>query len=258
MAFYENQKAMKIVLYSFLILVAFSCKESDEDPVQQQDTVLNEYPDWYTLKAPVDRQIQGVWGNYDKTVLISTMFKLFRTTDQGKQWEQVLDQSVGIMGIVQYQDTLFTMTGLSYQTRNKVDQQVLTLANNFSVDDGKTWHQYKVGNAVLSGLPDFDSPNKFLINPVIAQNKESYRINKIFRDGPNVTTGAFETPGAIKSNGKRIDLPQLHQIQSLYLDDQLRLYIVGSDAVCGSEVSFKFCNSQAGRGVVYVSKNSNP
>ena len=51
---------------------------------------------------------------------------------------------------------------------------------------------------------------------------------------------------------------QLHQIQSLYLDDQLRLYIVGSDAVCGSEVSFKFCNSKAGRGVVYVSKNSNP
>jgi hypothetical protein len=248
---------MKVFLYCFFLVVALSCKKSEVDVVEQ-DTVLNEYPDWYTLKAPVDHQIEGVWGNYDKTILISTMFKLFRTTDQGKQWELVHEQSVGIMGIVQYQDTLFTMSGLSNQTKNDLYQQVLVQANNYSVDDGKTWQRYTARNPVLGDLPEFDSPDKFLINPIVAPNKVTYKINKAFRDGPNATTGVFETPGVIKSTGERIDLPQLHQIQSLSFDDRHRLYIVGSDAVCGSEELFKFCNSLGGRGVVYVSKKSMP
>jgi hypothetical protein len=47
----------------------------------------------------------------------------------------------------------------------------------------------------------------------------------------------------------------------LYLDDQQRLYLVGSDAVCGrghSGQAFSFCNSKGGRGVVYVSKKTLP
>ncbi|WP_234646892.1 hypothetical protein [Dyadobacter sp. CY356] len=234
-----------------------SCKTSGDD-VTKQDTVLDEYPDWYTLKAPVDHQIVGAWGNYNKTILISTMFKLFRSTDQGKKWEQVSEQSTGIMGIVQYRDTLFTMSGLSSQSKENKSQQILVQANNYSVDDGKTWQKYVARNPVLGGLPEFDSPDKFLINPVVAPNKVTYQINRAFRDGPNVTSGVFETPGVIKSTGETIDLPQLHQIQSLYFDDQQRLYIIGSDAVCGSGDSFKFCNSKEGRGVIYVSRKSMP
>lgn len=248
---------MKVSLCLFFLILALSCTKSGVDAVEQ-DTVLDEYPDWYALKAPIDHQIQGVWGNYDKTVLISTMSKVFRTTDQGKQWEQVLEQSVGIMGIVQYQDTLFTMSGISNQKKNDLYQQVLIHANNYSVDDGKTWQRYVARNPVLGNLPEFDSPDRFLINPIVASNQVIYQINKVFRDGPNATSGDYQTPGVIKSTGERIDLPQLHQIQSLYFDEQKRLYIAGSDAVCGSEQSFKFCNSQAGRGVVYVSKRSLP
>jgi hypothetical protein len=51
---------MKVFLYCFLVLVALCCKKSNVDVVGQ-DTVLDEYPDWYTLKAPVDRTI-SVWG----------------------------------------------------------------------------------------------------------------------------------------------------------------------------------------------------
>lgn len=134
-------------------------------------TVLDEYPDRYTLKAPVDHQTEGAWGNYNQTVLISTMFKMFRTTDQGKNWEQVHEQSSGIMGIVQYQDTLFTMGSLSNQTKNDFYQQVVIHADNYSVDDGKTWQRYVARNPILGELPDFDSPDRFLINPIVASNK---------------------------------------------------------------------------------------
>ena len=191
-------------------------------------------------------------------MLISTISKLFRSTDQGRHWQQVHEQSLGMIGIVQYQDTLFTMSGLANQTMQDLYQQVLTNADNYSVDDSKTWQKYIARNPVLGDMPEFDSPDKFLINPVIAPDKVTYQIYKAFLDGPNATSGAYETPGIIKSTGQRIDLPQLHQIQSLFFDDQQRLYIAGGDAVCGSSGSFKFCNSQGGRGVVYVSKKSFP
>ncbi|RYF51414.1 MAG: hypothetical protein EOO39_43240, partial [Cytophagaceae bacterium] len=86
----------------------------------------------------------------------------------------------------------------------------------------------------------------------------SYRINEVFLDGPTATTGQLETPGVITSAGRRIDLPQLHQLRSLYFDKQERLYIAGTDAVCGRGQNFAFCNSQNGRGVVYISKKPLP
>lgn len=44
-----------------------------------------------------------------------------------------------------------------------------------------------------------------------------------FETGQMLTFGTYERPGVIKSTGQRIDLPQLHQIQSLFFDDQQRL-----------------------------------
>ncbi|WP_157627217.1 hypothetical protein [Spirosoma luteum] len=211
---------------------------------------MAEYPDWYTLKAPVDKEIQGVWGNRDKTLLISTGSAIFRSTDQGNHWQQVHQQSVGMFGIVQYRDTLFTMNGL-------LNYRVLTTADNFSVDDGKSWQPYQRRGSLAFDYYPLMGYNGFPINPVTASNGVNYKINQVFLNGPTATTGIFETPGIITSDGRRIDLPQLHQLHSLYLDDQQRLYISGTDAVCSrghSGESFSFCNSQQGRGVVYISK----
>ncbi|MBE9464010.1 hypothetical protein ACFP1I_07565 [Dyadobacter subterraneus] len=250
---------MKIFLYCFLLIVTLSCNKPDSDVTDSsQDTVLDEYPDWYTLKSPDDHMILGVWGNYNKTVVISTGAKLFRTDDQGKHWKKVLQLTAILFGVVQYQDTLFAMNGLSNQTKQAVYQQVLTTADHYSVDDGKSWKRYSGSNHVLYDIPEFESADKFLINPVFTPDKDTYKINMVFKNGPDATTGGFTTPGVITSNGRRIDLPQLHQLQSLFLDDQQRLYIACSDAVCGSENSFKFCNSQGGRGVVYISKKPLP
>lgn len=249
---------MKNLIYCILIIIAVSCKKDDTEIAANPDTVLDEYPEWYTLKAPVDYQVMGVWGNYDKTILISTMSKLFRTTDHGRHWTQVHEQNSGMFSVIQYQDTLFTMSGLANQTKKDVYQQVLVHADNFSVDDGKTWRRYVARNPVLSDIPQFEAVDKrFLINPIISNSGMTYKINQVFLDGPKATTGTFETPGVITSKGALLNLPQLHQLQSLYLDDQQRLYIAATDAVCSRGHSggvFSFCNSTNGRGVVYVSK----
>jgi hypothetical protein len=248
--------AMKANFYCVLLMFIISCKGPENDV--KADTVLDEYPDWHVIKSPTDQTIFGVWGNYDKTILITTLLSIYRSSERGENWEQVHNQSLGMNGIAQFQDTLYTMNILANQTKKSDYQQVLVHADNYSVDDGKTWHRYVARNPILADLPEFDSPNKFLINPIIAPSKVSYQINRVYLDGPNATTGNFETPGVLKSTGEKIDLPQLHQIQSLSFDDQQRIYIAGSDAVCGSKESFKFCNSKGGRGVVYVSKDPQP
>lgn len=249
---------MRTLLYCSLLLLTLSCKRTPSDHVDPNpDTVLAEYPDWYTLKAPVDKDIQGVWGNRDKTLLISTRYLLFRSTDQGKNWQQVHQQSIAMFGVVQNGDTLFTMSGLASQTfiGSNESPQFLIKADNYSLNDGQTWQPYRGRNRLLTDMPDPGTVNKrLLVNPVVATTGDSYKINRVFLDGPTATTGISETPGVVTATGRRIDLPQLHQLQSLYLDEQQRLYIAGSDAVCGQE----FCNSKQGRGVVYISKHPLP
>jgi hypothetical protein len=244
---------MKTLLYCTLLTLAFSCTRSEPTVDLSPASPFPDYPDWYVIQSPVDRTIEGVWGDYDKTLLISTMFQLFRSTDQGKTWQSVHEQRLGMFSVVSYQDSLFTMSA-------RVGENAVADADNFSVDDGKTWQPYTGRNPILDLNPS-GTNQPFPINPVTASNGTSYRINRVFLDGPTATTGQSETPGVITGNGLRIDLPQLHQLQSLYLDTKQRLYITATDAVCGGGQSgkpFSFCNSKGGRGVVYISKNSLP
>jgi hypothetical protein len=241
---------MKPIAYCLLILAMLACNHSDTAVVSPgNDTVLSEYTDWYVLKAPIDREIESVWGDIDKTLLISTTFTIYRSTDRGQHWEPVKQQSTGMFGVIQYKDTLYTMSGL----RNS---RALTNPDNYSVDDGKTWQLVRGYKPGLEYDPKPGAVNSYLeIDPVVLASGTSYRINKL------LVKGYIETPGVVTATGHRIDLPNLHQLNSLYLDKQQRLYIAATDAVCsraGSGEPFRFCNSQQGRGIVYVSKQPMP
>lgn len=245
---------MKKLLYFPLLVLLFSCQKEHIDPF------VSEYQDWYVLKSPIDRPIEGVWGNYDETILISTTFNVFRSTDQGRNWESVHEVGSGraaVFGIVQYRDTLFTLHGKVFGNYG----EYLTNANHYSIDDGKSWLPYKKYNPffnVVNYHRDTVEVNKILrIDQATDSDGTSYRIYRDFLDDPIKKQGRFETPGLINSIGNRINLPELHQLSSLYLDAQQRLYITGSDAVCNRE-PFAFCNSKGGRGVVYVSKRALP
>ncbi len=242
---------MKNCLYLLALLTVFSCQRKD------LDSVAPEYDDWYVLKSPIDRPIEGVWGDYDKTLLISTRYNVFRSIDQGKNWQSVFETNSAVFGIVQYRDTLFTMHGMA----NGSYGEFLVNVGNYSVDDGENWQAYRKYN------PFFDPVNYraseevdrlLRVNQVTDSEGIAYKIYRDFLDDPVNRQGRFETPGIITSYGSRTNLPQLHQLSSLYLDSQKRIYLAGSDAVCTKNGEFAFCNSKGGRGVVYVSKYSLP
>ncbi|WP_207508422.1 hypothetical protein [Telluribacter humicola] len=247
---------MRKLLSLSLLVMTLSCIRMDQEPVPD---VPVEYPDWYTITSPIDKPIQSVWGDWDKTLIISTMYELFRTTDQGKTWQKVHQQSTGMFGVIALRDTLFTMNGLrNMQKPNGNQYSDLVNPDHYSVDDGITWLRYAKRNAVFDSLHTLSPKIRFMVNPVTSTDSTTYTINRVFLDGPTATTGLFETPGVVTSDGRRIDLPQLHQLSSLYLDSKQRLYIAGSDAVCGRGFDFAFCNFKGGRGVVYISKRPLP
>ena len=246
---------MKNALYLFVLSILFSCQKKD------LDSVAPEYENWHVLKSPIDRPIEGIWGNYDKTLLISTTFSIYRSTDRGKNWESVYEYGAGsgkssVFGIVQYRDTLFTMQGKVLGNYG----EFLTNANQYSVDDGKSWQAYRKYNPFFNPVNyrDSEEVQKILRTDQVTDSEgTSYQIYRDFLDDPVNQLGRFETPGVINSYGRRTNLPQLHQLSNLYLDAEERLYITGSDAVCRRE-PFAFCNSKGGRGVVYISKRSLP
>lgn len=137
----------------------------------------------------MDKDIQGMWGDRDSTLLITTGFAVFRSTDQGRHWQEVLaQQAIGLLGIIQNQDTLFTMTGLANQSAGDTYQQVLVQANNYGLDDGVTWQPYTRRNPLLRDIPTYGTVDKcLLINPVVTSTGTRYKINRVFLDGPSAT-----------------------------------------------------------------------
>lgn len=237
---------MKNVGYGLLMLIVLAACHRDS-----MDTVQPEYDDWYTLRSPDNRTIEAVWGDIDKTVVISTMFTLYRTTDRGKRWQQVHSQMQGLMGLAMYRDTLFAASGLQ-SAANKV---VLNNPALYSLDQGQSWLPYRRFN------PAFELAGRFgvtgiPVSPVSATNGVAYTIRRYYLDDSTKLARRFTTPGVITQTGRQIDLPKLHQLQALALDAKGRLYAAGSDEICELSPNFRYCNG--GRGVVYVSKNPLP
>ncbi|MEZ0607499.1 hypothetical protein ACAW74_03235 [Fibrella sp. WM1] len=236
---------MKTVCYFLLVSLLVACHRDSSD------TVRPEYDDWYTLRSPDNRAIEAVWGDIDKTVVISTGFTLYRTTDRGRNWQQVFSQTVGLMGLGTFRDTLFVTTGL----KSLGNKTVLTNPALYSLDLGQTWQPYRRFNPNFD-LAGYSGITGIQVSPVAAANGTTYRIRRNYLDDSTKSVRRFTTPGVVTQTGRQINLPKLHQLQAVALDENERLYVAGSDEVCEMSPTFRFCNG--GRGVVYVSKKPLP
>lgn len=230
-----------LLLGSALLLTLAACRKDAPDPVQP------DYAEWYALRAPDDRAVEAVAGDLDGTLVITTGYAVYQTTDRGKTWRKGdYKNNHKVVGLAQRSDTLLTLAaelgglpdGAAYATS----------PNYYSLDQGLTWQPYR----------DWRSSNfelRVARNRVAAPSGTGYSIDILLTPispGKNYV----ETIGIKSTTGRQLRLPKDHQITSLYFDAKSRLYVTASAALCGRRENFAFCGEQ--NGVLYVSKAPQP
>ncbi|PQA59679.1 beta propeller repeat protein [Siphonobacter curvatus] len=237
-------------LLTFLVVAFFSCKPDSKNPDKAGQP--RETQDWLILTAPEEREVWGVYGNIDSTLVISTGYKLYYTQDRGKSWHKS-DYSVmaWVMAFAPRADTLFTLS--SQWSSSAYPEKYAANPGDYSTDQGKSWFSIPPRTLTIAQRDSLRVPR----NRLKAANGVVYEIDQLLTPTcPNCSSSYVQTIGYKTSTGRRVALPQEHQIQSIYLDSQQRLYISGSAAVCGGIKDFKFCDGQ--RGVIYISKKPLP
>ncbi|RPD47879.1 hypothetical protein DNI29_10605 [Hymenobacter sediminis] len=238
---------MKPLVLSALLLLSLGACQKEKD-VQPTPAFQTEYAEWYALRAPDDRAIEAVSGNLDGTLVISTAFHIYQTKDRGKTWKQGnYPSSIGVMGFAQIQDTLLALTG---QVNTAPNTSYATHPSVFSLDEGLTWQRYR------NWRREHFDPRVARAVVTTPSGTEYSLAYKLTPTSPNSTSSYVETVGVNSSAGQQLTLPQEHQLKTLYLDKQSRLYVAGSAALCGRREKFAFCGEQ--NGVLYVSKKPQP
>ncbi len=237
----------KLLPYAALLLLGACSKKDAEEVIQPE---YADTPDWYVLQSPDARPIEGVAGDIDGTLVITTLFRIYQTKDRGRTWQQSdYKEKMGIPGFAVVQDTLLAMratSGYSLPTTN----EYVVLPEFASLDQGATWLPYRDhrhGGPML----------RVCRNQVQAPSGTDYRIDyRLTPTRPNSSSSYVETVGVVSSTGSRLTLPKNHKISSLYFDAKARLYVTASAALCGTLEKFTYCGSE--KGILYVSKKPQP
>ncbi|OZI08731.1 hypothetical protein BWI93_07710 [Siphonobacter sp. BAB-5385] len=222
-----------------LALVTACSRDAVNGPVENSD--------WIRLTSPENSDVQAVYGTIDSTLIMISNFKIYHTKDQGKTWtSSPYPVMVGLTGFLATTDTLFALTATS-----GIQKDGTIYANApryYSLDQGITWQAYNGFSLTKHYTP---------LNKLHASNGVVYSVDELRTPINGGSTNYYlQTVGLQTSTGKKIPLPQEHQIKSITMDSRGRLYVAGSAAVCGGLRDFHFCNGQ--RGVIYVSKKALP
>lgn len=245
---YSNLAArMRSVILSALLLLALSgCKNDIEEEVQP------EYADWYALKSPDTRAIEAVIGDIDGTLVITTRYKIYQTKDQGKTWQTATYTSnLGVVGFLSRQDTLLTLNAQSGSMTSNSATAYAANPSFYSVDEGLTWQPYRQWGRNANFEP------KVARNRVTTSAGTEYSFDILLTPtAPTSSSSYIETVGIRSSTGQVLQLPQDHQMMSLYLDSKSRLYVATSGPLCGRRQDFAYCGDE--NGILYISKVPQP
>lgn len=236
---------MKSVALSALLLLSLSgCKKEIEE-----DKTPPEYKDWYAIKSPDTRAIQAVIGDIDGTLVITTGFKIYQTKDRGKTWKTAIyTANHGLFGFLSRQDTLLALTA---QLGSNSTTAYAASPSFFSLDEGLSWQPYRQWDNEVAFEP------KVARNRVVTPSGTEYRFEILLTPtSPNSSSSYVETVGIKSSNGQSLQVPQDHQMMSLYLDSKARLYVAASGPLCGRRQDFAYCGDE--NGILYISKASQP
>lgn len=226
-----------------LLLGLGACRK---DPTE---TPAPENPDWYVLKAPEAREIVAVAGDIDKVLIITTRYNIYRTIDRGKTWQQcTYPSNIGLYGFATHRgDTLLALEASLGMTPDS-GAIYATGMSHYSADKGLTWLRYPYTSSTVS-LFDTRVP----LNRVRTPTGNEYRVSTAYYPtAPNAKSFYVHTTGVEGAGGPLPKLPYEHQIYSLHLDQQARLYVAASAPLTGQGKDFGYVGEK--NGILYVSK----
>ncbi|MEJ7661459.1 MAG: hypothetical protein WKG07_18655 [Hymenobacter sp.] len=230
---------MRLLLAALPLLLLGACHHGPEE------VVAPDYPDWYALRAPDNRAVQAVTGDLDGTLVITTTFNIYRTTDRGKTWQPSNYQdNSGLFGFARRGDSLLALTTGRGSLVDSTSTAYASGSSYFSLDQGATWQPDRTPTHfdILTPLNRLKSPAGTAYSITVRRTPVS----------PGSSSTYVETTGIRSQTGRRLTLPHDHQINSLYFDKQSRLYVAASAALCGTRGNFAFCGDQ--NGILYISK----
>lgn len=224
----------KWALFAVIPLIS-SCQE-DNPPVSSTE----DESDWIRLEIPEAKQAYAVFGDIDQTLAVTTLGKGYYTIDAGETWHLAEDFRGVVFGLQYADDTLFALHS-SGQTEQS--DLMAGLAQHYSLDTGKTWHDYR-------GTRRHDLGKVVSVDTSSAGTVYQLRSN---------STGSYVNPSDIIKKDQQgteiVSLPHAHYLHSLYLDQQDRLYIAAAGDVHNPEDNTLFCCHDA---LIYVSRRPVP
>lgn len=233
------------LLFGLGVLCLSACRKEEVEPGQP------DYPDWYALRAPEGRAIEAVYGNIDSTLVISTQFKIYQTSDRGKTW-LTSDYSAhyGVEGFLMRNDTLLALTATVSGVGTVSSTYYATSPLFYSVNKGATWKPYRDWTRRA-----FEP--RVALNSAVSPAGTEYSIDELRTPtNPGSTSYYIETVGVKSVTGNKLTLPHNHTITSICFDAKSRLYVTASAALCGTREKFAYCGEK--NGILYISKKPQP
>ncbi len=227
-----------------LMLFAFiSCERFDSEPTFIQE----DYKDWMVLQIPSGEAAYAVSGSIDDVLVVTTMTKVYATSNAGNSWTEVADFSGIMPGLLDQNDSLFIF-GASGQGD---DFDVASSVTRFSTDKGYTWQEDGVNQYSGWSIP---------IKYIEAENDISYKIKEnIFRLDGSATdyVGTSDIEKTIDNYTTQLEIPFEYILNNLHLDDDNRLYVAASYGTVNENGTVKSGNRNS-PALVFISKNPLP
>lgn len=233
-------------------LLAVACQKKDPEATPRE----TEDPDWIKLEIKTvfsGDEAYSIWGDIDKTLLVSTKAHIYATSDQGKTWQERKNFYSATYGLLSRNDTIFALS--NYRT-DAQGQKTASYVDYFTADLGQTWAY--VGS-VPRGYEKYHTLSQSFGRVEAAGI--TYRTQENTQAIANSSTRMVVASDLLRTDGAtqtKMRLPAGHYLKGLYLDGQQRLYVAASglrfDASTGQPI-----DPTVGRpAVVYVSRRPLP
>ncbi|MET4075838.1 hypothetical protein [Hymenobacter sp. UYCo722] len=233
-----------------LLAVACQKKDSDITPREIED------PDWIKLEIKTvfsGDEAYSIWGDIDKTLLVSTKAHIFSTSDQGKTWQERKNFYGATYGLLSRNDTIFALSNYYIDSQG---QKTASFADYFTTDLGKTWSYI---NVVPRGYEKYHNLSQPFGRVETAGVTYSTQENTLpIANSTSRLVVASDLLRTDAASQTKLRLPAGHYLKGLYLDAQQRLYVAASglrfDTSTGQAI-----NPTMGRpAVVYISRRPRP